>query len=225
MTPDDGLHLLADPRNGVVTPVYSDRQVVRASDLTLDRESHDAALARMRRLLHGHGIVSGLVPEARETAPDEIRLSPGYAVAPSGAEIFLPEPVLLRDLAARIAAVCGPGGTPCEDVTEAAQRKARAARVAAEDSSVTRGASSTMCRADCGTLVPRPRWPLGAIQKALSGMPASSVKGVVPAVVSSIANLSMPPAVRNCGSLIRRIQSLFGLVALEVSSKTMDCCV
>ena len=129
--PDPDTHVVADPKNGVVTPVYSDRQVVRASDLTLDRESHEAALARMRRLLHGWGIVSGFVPRVPEGEIDVLKLSPGYAVAPSGAEVFLPQEVTLTDLVDRIMKLCGPAEPDCGDITEEAQAKAKAARAAA----------------------------------------------------------------------------------------------
>lgn len=133
MTSQDCVHVLADPKNGVVTPLYSDRQVIRASDLTLDRASHDAALARMRRLLHGWGIVSGFDPVAMPSQ-DAVTLGAGYAVAPSGAEIFLPEPVVLKDLHSRVMLLCGPGDQGCEDITEAAQMSSLVRGIAASAS-------------------------------------------------------------------------------------------
>lgn len=125
-------HVVADPKNGVVTPVYSDRQVVRASDLTLDRASHAQELARMRRLMHGWGVVSGFEMIRDDEVLDTITLGPGYAVAPNGAEIFMPEPVQLTDLEKRIKALCAPGSEECEHLTEDAQMKARAEDVAAK---------------------------------------------------------------------------------------------
>lgn len=55
--------ILAQAKNAVVTPLYFDRQVIQAEDLNLDRTSHDRELARMRRILHGWGVVAGLIPE------------------------------------------------------------------------------------------------------------------------------------------------------------------
>jgi hypothetical protein len=110
-------HLIAEPKNGVITPLYFDRQVVRASDLMLDRESTEAALARMRRLMHGWGVVSGLIPTVEG---DQIKLTAGYAVAPSGAEIFMPDTIELSDIFDRIMKTCGPNSQGCELLSDEA---------------------------------------------------------------------------------------------------------
>ena len=114
-------HLIAKPKSGVVTPIYFDRQVVRASDLMLDRESTEAALARMRRLMHGWGVVSGFIPTVEG---DQIKLTAGYAVAPSGAEIFMPDTIELTDIFDRIMATCGPNSQGCELISDEAKNKA-----------------------------------------------------------------------------------------------------
>lgn len=102
---------LAQAANGVVTPLYADRSVLRAEDLTLDRDSSDAELARVRRLLHGWGVVAGLVPVLRQ---DELVVTPGYAVTPSGEELWLPDPLTVDRVAARVVACCGPDRQDCE---------------------------------------------------------------------------------------------------------------
>ena len=105
--------LLAEARNGQVTPLYFDRQVVRADDLTLDRSSHDAELARMRRLLHGWGVVVGLVPELGD---DALNVSPGFAVTPTGAEVLLTVDISVEAIAAAVVACCGTADGGCEVV-------------------------------------------------------------------------------------------------------------
>jgi hypothetical protein len=102
--------------NGVVTPLYSDRQIVRAEDLTLDRTSRDAELARLRRYLHGWGVVAGLVPFLDGS---KLALSRGYGVTPSGREVFLPDTIVVEGvLGKRVVACCGPGKAGCELVSE-----------------------------------------------------------------------------------------------------------
>ena len=97
--------------NGLKSPLYFDGQVVRADDLNLDRTSHDAELWRMRRLMHGWGIVAGfiVVPEN-----DGLRVLEGYGIAPSGAEICLPDGAWLGDIAQILRNYCGPGAAGCD---------------------------------------------------------------------------------------------------------------
>lgn len=97
--------------NGVLTPLYFDRQVVRAEDLNLDRTSRDAELARMRRLLHGWGIVAGLIPMSMEGG---LIVTPGYGVMPSGEELYLDDVLVVDQITDRVVACCGPNGTGCE---------------------------------------------------------------------------------------------------------------
>jgi hypothetical protein len=102
---------MAEVANGLVAPLYADRHVLRAEDLTLDRAGHDAELARMRRLMHGWGAVTGLVPVHTEGA---LVVTPGYGVTPAGHEVFLPGPLVAERLAEHVVACCGPGGGDCE---------------------------------------------------------------------------------------------------------------
>lgn len=115
---------LATSLNGVVTPLYFDRQVVRADDLTLDRSSHDAELARMRRMLHGWGIVTGFALVDADSERQAITVTPGYGITPNGNEVFLTEAVELSGLAEFLAVCCGPGMPGCEVVDEDARRLA-----------------------------------------------------------------------------------------------------
>lgn len=114
---------LAEAKNGLVAPLYFQRQVVRADDLTLDRASHDAELARMRRLLHGWGVVAGLIPEIEG---DTLTVSRGYAVTPTGEEVYLSADVAVDGIAAAVLARCGPPGLGCDEI-EPARREAAAA--------------------------------------------------------------------------------------------------
>lgn len=102
---------------GVKSPLYSDRQVVRASDLSLDRESHEAALMRMRRLLHGWGIVNGF-DLIQDEQGQKIIIGEGYGVSPSGQEVFLPEAIEINDLVPSIREACGKEDPGCEMISE-----------------------------------------------------------------------------------------------------------
>ncbi|MDQ0322157.1 hypothetical protein QO002_004363 [Pararhizobium capsulatum DSM 1112] len=115
---------LATSLNGVVTPLYFDRQVVRADDLTLDRSSHDAELARMRRMLHGWGIVTGFALVNTDSERQAVTVTPGYGITPNGNEVFLTEAIELSGLAEVLAVCCGPGMPGCEIVDENARRRA-----------------------------------------------------------------------------------------------------
>ena len=107
--------VLGEARNGIETPLYFDRQVVRASDLTLDRDSHDQELARMRRLLHGWGIVAGLDVLLDG---DKLSVGRGYGITPTGAELYLDARLDVGDLAALIWSCCGPGARDCTAIDE-----------------------------------------------------------------------------------------------------------
>ncbi len=108
--------ILARAENGVVSPLYFDRQVIRAEDLTLDRSSHDEELARMRRLLHGWGIVAGLIPNIGPT--DRLTISAGYGITRTGEEIHTTRAVGVRDITGRVWACCGPGELTCNIIDQ-----------------------------------------------------------------------------------------------------------
>jgi len=98
-------------KNGINQPLFNDRQVVRASDLTLLDDRHDRALARLRRLLHGWGVVAGFGIQPR--AVEVITVSAGYAITPRGDEIYLPEVVVIKDIATKVRQCCGQDGDRC----------------------------------------------------------------------------------------------------------------
>lgn len=109
---------IATSQNDVVTPLYFDRQIVRAADLMLDRISHDEELERMRRLLHGWGVVAGFAFLKVETEKGNVTIGKGYGITPNGHEIFLTQPVDLTDLVKRVNDCCGPDSPGCEVVEE-----------------------------------------------------------------------------------------------------------
>lgn len=110
---------IATSQNDVVTPLYFDRQVVRAADLMLDRVSHDEELERMRRLLHGWGVVAGFAFLKVETEKGNLTIGKGYGITPNGHEIFLTQTVELTDLVKRVDDCCGPDSLGCDVVDEA----------------------------------------------------------------------------------------------------------
>ena len=114
---------LATSVNDVVTPLYFDRQIVRADDLMLDRVSHDAELERMRRLLHGWGIVAGFTFLKTDLESGRFSLGKGYGITPNGNEIYLTEALEISDLAERLKGCCGSGDATC-DVVDIAERTA-----------------------------------------------------------------------------------------------------
>lgn len=101
---------LAESGNGLVTPLYFPRQLVLAEDLTLDRTSRDAELARARRLLHGWGVVAGLIPTVDG---DTVTVGRGYAVTPTGGEVYLAGDLEVEEIRAAVLACCGDGAGRC----------------------------------------------------------------------------------------------------------------
>lgn len=104
---------LAESRNGLASPLYFDRQVIRAEDLTLDRASHAQELARMRRFLHGWGVVAGFELGFEQGA---VIVAPGYAVSPLGGEIYLTELLEIEAIADKVARGCEGNLAGCDEV-------------------------------------------------------------------------------------------------------------
>ena len=75
---------------------YFYRQLLTADDMTVEQEYFRQKLRRHNRYLHGFGVVCGLSvePATDATHPWQVRVCPGYAVAPQGDEILVPEPTL-----------------------------------------------------------------------------------------------------------------------------------
>jgi hypothetical protein len=76
----------------IVRSRYTERQPLRAGDLSADQDYHIAMRRRHNIGQHGWGIVHGL--ELR-VAAGEIRLRPGMAIDGYGRELIVPEPVAL----------------------------------------------------------------------------------------------------------------------------------
>jgi hypothetical protein len=154
-----------DVKNGLSAPLYAEGQLVRAADLTLDRSAHDQELWRLRRYLHGWGIVAGLVVNLGE---DQVSVSAGYGICPSGEEVFLADEVVIIDLVAQITEACGPGAESC------ALDEAEARRVAE-----TGIFEAWLIAAPIVTLAdPRPAWPADCSHPGNHLAPARACGGV-----------------------------------------------
>lgn len=79
---------------------YFPRQLITADDMTMEQEYFRQKARRHNRFLHGWGVVCGLSVEPAPDAehPWQVRVCPGFAVAPQGDDIPVPEAVLF-DLA------------------------------------------------------------------------------------------------------------------------------
>src|SRR2546426_5720524 len=79
---------------------YFSRQLLTADDMTVEQEYFRQKLRRHNRYLHGFGVVCGYQVEAAPEAGHawQVRVCPGYALAPQGDEILICAPVLF-DLA------------------------------------------------------------------------------------------------------------------------------
>lgn len=75
---------------------YFCRQLLTADDMTVEQEYFRQKLRRHNKYLHGFGVVCGLSvePAAEAAHPWQVRVCPGYAVAPQGDEILVPQPTL-----------------------------------------------------------------------------------------------------------------------------------
>lgn len=96
-------------------PRFFPRQLVTAEDLMLEQEYFRNRMRLHNRLLHGWGVVCGLlvspVAEADGGIEDwKVRVCPGYAIGPSGDDIFLPCEV---EIDLRQDSVSGSSVEPC----------------------------------------------------------------------------------------------------------------
>lgn len=188
---------LATAQNGVVSPLYFDRQVVRAEDLTLDRASHDAELTRMRRYLHGWGVVAGLIPTI---LPDgTLTVTKGYGITQTGAEIWLSGPMAVPGIRERIWACCGPGDVDCTlvDTEERAEREAEIEAVESVESWLILRPLATPSD-------PRPGIPAGCEHPAYSLLPTRSCDGLSLELLCALDPADRPPPPR-CEDLRRLI--------------------
>ncbi|MCW4464554.1 hypothetical protein OK351_03410 [Glutamicibacter sp. MNS18] len=102
----------ARTHNTVSTPLYADGQVLKAEDLALGQTARDAEFARLRTMLHGWGVVAGLLPLQ---ADGDLVISPGYGVLPGGGELYLPTPLSIpMPSASELARHCGEVSGACD---------------------------------------------------------------------------------------------------------------
>ncbi|MEL7097515.1 MAG: hypothetical protein AAGM84_01680 [Pseudomonadota bacterium] len=87
-------------------PKWTDRQRIGAADLTAEQVWQDEQLQRLRRMALGWGVITGFDVEAEEGA---LRLGRGYGLTAAGSEVYLPETVVIEDLAKAICTRCGEG--------------------------------------------------------------------------------------------------------------------
>ena len=93
-------------------PLWTDRQLIAAADLTAEQTWQDARLARLRRYALGWGVVAGFEVEI---AGAGLLVRPGYGITPLGHEIYLAAPLPLPDVLACLLATCAPGlGGSCD---------------------------------------------------------------------------------------------------------------
>lgn len=124
----------AQMSTGVVTPQFFDGQVLAAADLSLAQGARDAELARMRVLLHGWGVVAGLIPGV---TGDRLLITPGYGVLPDGTELYLPEPLdITLPTEQELATLCGTLTDSCALPTSSAGDDGEEPDAAAEATTV-----------------------------------------------------------------------------------------
>jgi hypothetical protein len=99
---------------------YFCRQLLTADDMTVEQEYFRQKLRRHNRYLHGFGVACGLTVEPAPDAahPWQVRVCPGYAVAPQGDEILVPAPTLYDLATGRQDEPCAP--CPCPPVPHVA---------------------------------------------------------------------------------------------------------
>jgi hypothetical protein len=178
---------LAEAQNGLVSPLYFPRQLVLAEDLTLDRTSRDAELERARRLLHGWGVVAGLIPVVEG---DDLTVSRGYAVTPTGAEVYLAGDLTHQGIEAAVRACCGADAGRCSPDRSADEEAVPlitwlVARPTDHDSAL-RPEIPEGCRHPANTLRPTRRCA-GVRLELVCDLPASHTATTDPATLHAIA--------------------------------------
>lgn len=117
--------------NGLDRPLYFDRQLLIADDLSLEQGFEDRRLALLARNVLGWGVASGFRLSTRPPSPVpdgvDLVISPGFALTPLGDEVYLPQDVVIDDIAAVMARICG---TPADcTIVEEGAGNAKASRV------------------------------------------------------------------------------------------------
>ncbi len=192
---DHGCPPLIESSNGVVSPLYFPRQLVLAEDLTLDRTSRDAELARAHLLLHGWGVVAGLIPTVEGDTLSVVR---GYAITPTGTEVYLAADLAIDRIREAVLACCGDAercsldppddGHPGDDGQEGEPAPLISWLVArpTSHSSAARAGAAAGCRHPANALHPTRRCS-GVRLELLCELPESHTTTLDPQTVDEIA--------------------------------------
>lgn len=95
--------------NGLDRPLYFDRQLLQAEDLSLEQGFSDLRLALLARNCIGWGVAAGLILRIEPGQGNDaaaLAVSPGYALTPMGEEIYLPGEVRFAAVEALIRELC-----------------------------------------------------------------------------------------------------------------------
>lgn len=115
--------------NGLDRPLYFDRQLLQAEDLSLEQGFGDRRLALLTRHVVGWGVAAGLIlriePRQGNVAP-ALSVSPGYALTPLGEEVWLPAELRFADVEVVVRELCREFAD-CRDVTGGPPRNAAGA--------------------------------------------------------------------------------------------------
>jgi hypothetical protein len=97
--------------NGLDRPLYFDRQLLIADDLSLEQGFTDRRLELLARNVLGWGVAAGFQLSTRPPSPVPARvdlaISPGFALTPLGDEVYLSQEVVIGNVAAAMSAACG----------------------------------------------------------------------------------------------------------------------
>jgi hypothetical protein len=93
--------------NGLDRPLYFDRQLLIADDLSLEQGFEDRRLALLARHTLGWGVASGFMLTTRQAAGGiGLVVSPGYGLTPLGDEVYLTQEVVLDGIVTAIKGSC-----------------------------------------------------------------------------------------------------------------------
>lgn len=96
-------------------PLWVDRQMIAAADLTAEQDWQDAQRARLRRFALGWGVVAGF--EVIKGG-DGLRIKKGYGLTPMGHEIYLPDDLNWEGIGKDLRAACHPSAeNACSDLS------------------------------------------------------------------------------------------------------------
>ncbi|HEX8127041.1 MAG TPA: DUF3892 domain-containing protein [Allosphingosinicella sp.] len=164
--------------NGLDRPLYFDRQLLVADDLSLEQGFEDRRLALLARNVLGWGVAAGFGLSTRPLSPAaaavDLAIGPGFALTPLGDEVYLSQEVVIDDIAATIAATCG---TPADCTIVDGGEGARAAQP---------GRAWIIARPAPLHGGPRPAWPEGCGHPGNHTHPSRSCGGATVEIACSL---------------------------------------